>query len=212
MSGPRWGSTAWPQRRLRPDLPVHAFEARPLRLPRACACVSQVNAFANIVEHRTAPLGVFQAGHDAVAAASRESDFVGGVALGVGDAEQNVERAVALPSFRFSTAWASALTATARPWSASTWRGRKPPVILGRKIFLTAKPDIILETFRPKACAAINAATAPLGYKVFHIDEDTGTLTPQDGSLRAAGNHASPNQFLTTRPSRLERFLCRPQG
>jgi len=183
---------------LRPDITIHAFEPNPFTCARLR--VNKVaNELWNIEEHAA---GIGQ--KDGVAelkwrrkgGASLSSTASFGMLPDV-PAEQ-IESA-SVPIRRLDSA-EFGMVLGARPLLKIDVEGAELWVMNGLGGVLAAKPDIILETFSPEACAAINAMVQPLGYGVYHIREGEGRL-----ERRAALEACDPrgrdfNQVLTTRP------------
>jgi hypothetical protein len=78
--------------------------------------------------------------------------------------------------------------------------GGETEAFKGMQKLLALKPDIILETFSPAACNAINEMIAPLGYNVYLIREAEGAIKHRSKVLAAnLGSQKDYNQLLTTR-------------
>ncbi len=77
--------------------------------------------------------------------------------------------------------------------------GAEALVFQGLHGVLQHRPDIILETFDPRACAEIGAILTPLGYRFGKIDEDTGAIEPQPQLIPSDPASKNRNHFLTAR-------------
>jgi FkbM family methyltransferase len=85
----------------------------------------------------------------------------------------------------------------ARPLMKIDVEGVEAMVFRGLTTLLETRPDIILETFDEAACQDIWQMLAPHGYRVFLINEGTGTLDGRDRLQPCDPKGESMNQLLT---------------
>lgn len=179
---------------LRPDLRIHAFEPNPYAFARL-RMHKLVNNLKKLEEHTVA--------------VGEQNDFVhfgwvkkptlqiasgGGVGKRVGDSVENTV-------VRMATLDGSGVAAQIgdRPLVKVDVEGGEAHALQGMQEVLALKPDLILETFNTKACDAINAQIAPLGYRVYKVFEQEGRLKQQPHLMPADMQSGDFNQLLTIR-------------
>jgi len=178
---------------LRTDIKIHAFEPNPYAYTRLRMHI-MMNDFRNIEEHP------FAVGNQSavvkfswVKKASLQISSGGGVGARGEGAEE-----IIVPMQKLDGSGLAGQIGD-RGLVKIDVEGGEIQTIDGMGELLARRPDILLESFSPKACDHINAQILPLGYKVYLVNETTGALEPRDklhAALMASGNF---NQFLTVR-------------
>jgi FkbM family methyltransferase len=183
---------------LRKDIPIHAFEPNPYAYTRL-RMHKHVNGFGNIVEHPVAVAN--QAGIFTLTFVVKAHGLISsGAALAPfdrADVEKLPVRTVTLDGIGL------AASLGARPVLKVDVEGLELAVFKSMDSILALKPDIILETFEPAACNAINTRLLPMGYRVYRVEERAGHLVPVEGLAprSALDKDDGLNHFLTIRPA-----------
>jgi FkbM family methyltransferase len=180
---------------LRSDISIHAFEPNPHAYTRL-RVNKMVNEFKQIVEHQ------FVVGN-----ANQYVDFSWfkkkptqqiSSGAGIGKRNDGTSEHTVVP-MRMLDGSGLAATLGAKPLVKIDVEGAEAATIQGMTEVLQLRPDIILESFEAKACAAINAVMLPLGYRVFLVHERSEGMTAR-AQLEACDMRGEDfNQFLTTR-------------
>ena len=184
--------------KMRPDLPVHAFEPNPYAFARL-RLNKYINELPNIVEHAEA-IGM----NDGIAGFGWHVKPGGNISSGAGfggyGMEQTEKAAVRTVVLDHS---GIAETLGERALIKIDVEGAESIVFNAMRNVIARKPDIILETFDRKNCDEINRSLLPLGYRVYLINEHTSQLEPRDALQPASvqASHNNFNQFITTRPA-----------
>jgi|GEM_PF-3901216 len=179
---------------LRSDLDVHAFEPNPHAYTRL-RVNKMVNGFKRIIEHAFA-----------VGNANKYVEFSWfkkptlQIASGAGIGHRNDEASEnTIVPMRMLDGTGLAAVLGAKPLVKIDVEGAEAATIQGMSEILALKPDVILESFSPAACDAINAVILPLGYRVFLVEEKAGRMTPRPKLEACDAKGQDYNQFLTTR-------------
>ncbi len=177
---------------IRKDVKIHAFEPNPHAYTRLRMHIL-INEFKNIVEHW------FAVGNEDglapfswVKKPNQQISSGGGIGRGGGREE------IVVPMHKLDGT-GIAPTIGDRALVKIDVEGGEILAFQGMSEVLARKPDILLETFNPAACDAINPLISAHGYKVYKILEKERKAVRQDklhACTPASGNF---NQFLTVR-------------
>lgn len=180
---------------LRPDLQIHAFEPNPYAFARL-RMHKLVNGFKHIQEHTVAVGEQNDVVHFGwVKKPTLQISSGGGVGKRKGD---NVENTIARMVALDGSGVASLIGP--RALVKVDVEGGEAGAMRGMQEVLALKPDLILETFNPKACDAINAMIAPLGYQVYKVFEHEQRVERCSQLMPADMQSGDFNQLLTMRP------------
>ncbi len=186
---------------IRKDIEIHAFEPNPHAYTRLRMHI-RVNGFENIVEHWFAV-----SNDDGIAPFSwvrkpnQQISSGGGLGRGAGREE------IIVPMHKLDGTQI-APTIGDRALVKMDVEGGEIHAFKGMSEVLARKPDILLETFNPAACDAINPLISPLGYSVYAVLEKERKVVRQDKLYPCKQSSGNFNQFLTTRPAEHVAVLC----
>lgn len=182
--------------KLRPDLPIHAFEPNPYAYARL-RIHKHINALPNLVEHVTA-LGATNSYERISWVVKPGGSISSGAGLGGRDGSVPTEQCV-VPLVTFDeTRLASSLGA--RPLIKIDVEGGEVNVVRGMSDVLAFRPDIIIETFSQESCDFLNEFLQPLGYTTYQVRESDMKLVPSNELVPAVlSTEHNFNQYLTVR-------------
>ncbi|MGE3477292.1 MAG: FkbM family methyltransferase [Rhodospirillaceae bacterium] len=178
---------------IRKDVKIHAFEPNPHAYTRLRMHI-QVNEFRNIVEHWFAV-----SNKDGIAPFSwvrkpnQQISSGGGLGRGTGREE------IIVPKHKLDGTQIASMIGD-RALVKVDVEGGEILAFQGMSEVLARKPDILLETFNPAACDAINPLLSALGYKVYAVLERERKVVRQDKLYPCDSTSGNFNQFLTVRP------------
>jgi FkbM family methyltransferase len=180
---------------LRPDLAVHAIEPNPYAFGRL-RVNKHANGFLNIGEY---PVALSNKRGSTVITWRRKpnGEIASGGELGTFEAWGDQAERSPVVTAAFDDLGIALGT---RGLIKIDVEGAEGAVFTGMRNALTAKPDIIVETFDQKNCDFINSLILAHGYQVYGINEGGGALVPHAELVPMSRTGKNYNQFLTTRP------------
>jgi len=185
---------------LRSDVAIHAFEANPFAYARL-RLHKMINNFINISEHTFAVGNENRATHFSWVVKPGGNISSGGSAGDEVTFHEAYKKETILVEMHSLDGTGLAAQLGSKPLIKIDVEGGEVPVMVGMKEILALKPDIIIESFVPQSCDAINNYLMPMGYSAYLIEEEAGKVTLRDKLYPA--KVAPPfnfNQLLTTRP------------
>lgn len=182
--------------KLRPDIDVNAIEPNPYAYARL-RVHKFLNDLPNLIEH---PFAVYsRAGVSLLTWVKKpHGNISSGARLSVGDPMGTESLPVNVRPIDGS---GLAATLGQRPLVKIDVEGGEATVFGAMQEVIALRPDIILETFEPKACEAINKTLLPMGYSVYGIDEAAKALRrkPELAPCSRSDTTHNFNQFMTVR-------------
>jgi FkbM family methyltransferase len=178
---------------LRKDIKIHAFEPNPHAYSRLRIHIL-VNEFHNVIEHW------FAVGNeDGIAPFSwvkkpnQQISSGGGVGRGAGREE------VVVPMRKLDGTMLGPKLGDQGLVKVDV-EGGEIVAFQGMSEVIARRPDILLETFNPAACDALNPLLSAHGYRAYKVLEKERKLVRQDMLYPCDPNSGNFNQFLTVRP------------